>query len=80
MALKTLDQAPHGKAVLLYLPGVYYKTTADGKPSNVSHGWAVGWWSEAEKSWVVGLHPEKGHTAKVHPSGWTELPDPPPEA
>jgi hypothetical protein len=76
---KHMPDAPHDRAVLLYLPGVWVKMDVDGgairkgHPLEVGHGRVVGWWDETITAWVTGFHPNE-HLHKVYPSLWAELP------
>jgi hypothetical protein len=88
---KSLDSAPkedkdgHPVPIVLFLPGVHYKTGEDGRPiGSVHHGRVIGWWDKKSSAWVYGIHnaahvPGRhlAHVRPVHPSLWTELPDEP---
>lgn len=62
--------------VLLFLPTAWHKADAEGRPVEAAHARVVGWWDDAQQSWVTGIHP-KAPTVPVYPSLWAPLTDEP---
>lgn len=78
-AWKALDTAPRkgedGKPVpvLLFAPSAWHTTDEQRRPTAIAHARVVGWWDEAQQSWVMGIHPNSPLVQKVYPSLWADL-------